>query len=166
MQPTRMRLLLLIAVIAAVLGWAAATMADALVGRYLPLPWSAAAAVWLMAVALAMWAWIVRPRLLRRPGTLPLPPYVAARTAALALAASRVGAGVTGVYAGVLVGLLSSLHIPAAQTGAWTAGVTALGGIAVTAAALWLERLCRIRDDDDDTSGAGDSKTLGITLDQ
>jgi len=157
-NPTRIRLLVLIAVVAGVLGWIVATVSDSIIGRFLPVPWSAAIAVWMLAIALAMWVWIVRPRLLRREGTEPLSPFVAARTAALALAASRVGAGVTGVYAGIGIQFISSWSIPAAQASALIAGLTALGGVALAVVALWLERLCRIKDDDDEQS----SPTLDV----
>lgn len=153
MTPTRLRLLALIAVVAGVVGWVLATIADSILERYLPVPWSAALAMWLLAVGLGMWGLIVRPRLQRKPGTEPLPPFVAARTAALALAASRVGAGVFGFYLGVGLVFVGDLPVPAAQNGTWASGATALGGAAITAIALWLERLCRITDGDDDESG-------------
>lgn len=150
-RPTRLRLLLLITVTCGVLGWVVATMADSILTRYLPVPVSAALAMWLLAVMLGMWILLVRPRLLRRPGTLPLPPEVAARTAALALAVSRVGAGVAGFYAGVGLVFVLDLPIPAAQSGAWLSLATLLGGVTIAALALWLEALCRIRDDDDES---------------
>lgn len=150
MTPTRIRLLLLIALVAGVVGWALATLADSVAGRYLPVPLSAAVAVWMLALGLGMWALIVRPRLSGRPGTAPLPPLVAARTAALALAASRVGAGVVGFYVGVLLVFVADLPVPAAQSGSLTSGATAVGGLVIVAVALWLEHLCRIKGDDDD----------------
>ncbi len=164
MTPTRPRLLLLIAVVAAVVGWVLATVADSIVGRYLPVPWSAALAIWLLAIALGGWTLLVRPRLLKRPGTIPLPALLAARTAALALAASRVGAGVAGFYVGVLLVFLADLAVPAAQVGAWTSGITALGGVVIAGLALWLESLCRIRDEDgsEGDSTAGDIDLRGI----
>lgn len=164
MIPTRPRLLLLIAVVCGVLGWVLATIADSILGRYLPVPWSAAVAVWMLAVGLLLWALLLRPRLQRRPGTRVVPPLVAARTAALALAASRVGVGVAGFYAGVLLVFLADLAVPAAQSGAWTSAATALGGAAIMAVALWLEHLCRIRGDgdDDDAPGAGEIDVRGI----
>ncbi len=148
--PTRPRLLVLIALVSGVIGWVLATIADSVLSRYLPVPWSAAVAVWMLAVGLLMWTIVVRPRLARRPGTTPLPSLVAARTAALALAASRVGVGVAGFYAGVLLVFVADIPVPAAEAGAWTSGATASGGLAIMAVALWLEHLCRIRGDDDD----------------
>ena len=164
MNPTRPRLLVLIAVVAGVVGWVLGTIADSIVGRYLPVPWSAALAMWLLAIALGIWTLAVRPRLLKRPNSVPLPPLVAARTAALALAASRVGAGVFGFYVGVLLVFLADLAVPAAQAGAWTAGATAVGGLVIVGVALWLEQLCRIRDDDDDSGDpvGGDIDLRGL----
>ncbi len=155
MTPTRPRLLALIALVAGVVGWVLATVADSILARYLPVPWSAALAMWLLAAALLIWTLLARPRLLRRPGAEPMPPLTAARTAALALAASRVGAGVAGFYAGVAVVFIADLAVPAAQAGAWTSVTTALAGGAIVAVALWLEALCRIKDDDEDDEGAG-----------
>lgn len=150
MTPTRPRLLALIALVAGVLGWVIATIADSILARYLPVPWTAALAMWLLGAALLIWTWLARPRLLRRPGAEPLPPITAARTAALALAASRVGAGVAGFYLGVAIVFVADLPVPAAQTGAWASGATALAGAAIVGVALWLESLCRIGGDDDD----------------
>lgn len=163
MTPTRFRLLALIAVTAGVVGWVLATIADSILERYLPVPWSAAVAMWLLGIGLGMWGVIVRPRLQRRPGTEPLPPFVAARTAALALAASRVGAGVFGFYLGVALVFVGDLPVPAAQSGAWASGATALGGAVITVIALWIERLCRITGDDDDDGEATGVDLRGIT---
>lgn len=152
-----------IAVITAVLGYVAATLSDSLAARYLPVPWSAAAAVWMLAIALGIWTWLARPRLLRKPKVEPLSPFVAARTAALALAASRVGAGVAGAYVGIGIVFVSDWHVPAGQQGTWVCGVTAVGGLALVAVGLYLEHLCRIRDDDDDEGGSGKLELPGIT---
>lgn len=160
MTPTRIRLLLLIALVAGVVGWVLATVADSIAGRYLPVPWSAAVAMWMLALGLGLWALLVRPRLSGRPGSPPLPPLVAARTAALALAASRVGAGVLGFYIGVLLVFAADLPVPAAQSGALASGATALGGLAIAVVALWLEHLCRIKGDDDDDERQVDLRGL------
>lgn len=162
MKPTRIRLLVAVAVISAALGWVVATIADSVAGRYLPVPWTAAVAVWLLALALGMWTWLARPRLLRKPHTEPLSPFLAARTAALALAASRVGAGVAGAYAGIGIVFLSDLQVVAAQQGAWVSGVSALGGLALAAVGLYLEHLCRIKGDDDEGGAGGKLELPGI----
>ena len=148
MAPTRIRLLVLIAISCLVLAWSVAALVDSFAGRYLPFPATAAGAIWLLAIALGMWSWIVRPKLLRRPGVEPLAPEVAARTAALALAGSRVGAGVFGCYAGFGLFLLpDAAAVEAARSGVVVCLLSALGGVVLAVVALWLERMCRLPQD-------------------
>lgn len=73
-----------------------------------------------------------------------MPPLVAARTAALAMAASRIGSLVAGFYAGVAVGIVPSLGTPTGSQTFWSAGLASLGALALVAAALWLEHVCRL----------------------
>lgn len=150
--PTRISNLFLWFLGAGVLGWILAQLTESFASRYLPVPWLAALAVWLLAISLLMWTVLVRPRLQRKPDTEPLEPQVAARTAALAMASSRTGAAVAGFYLGIAAMLSSDLAIPAAQENAIVAVLTALGGFVIVAVALWLEHICRIDEDDDDDS--------------
>jgi hypothetical protein len=151
-KPTSARLLVSVALVAGLLGWVVASLADSLAGRYLPVSWTATGAIWLLALALAMWTWTVRPQLLHYEGKMPLAPHVAARSAALALASSRTGAAVAGAYLGLTLTFLGALATPAGSESAVAAVVAALGGLVVVLVALWLERLCRI-DDDEEPSG-------------
>lgn len=144
MQPTRASLLAGAAVIAAALGWGVVQVVDAWFGRLVPVPWAAAGAMWLLAGAVGYWAVTSRPRLRRLPGARPMPPLVAARTAALAMAASRIGALALGFYAGIAVGMAPSLSTPSGLQIFWAASAAALGAGALVAAALWLERMCRL----------------------
>lgn len=144
MQPTRIRLLVAIAVVCAAIGWGVVQVVDAWTGRLLPVPWLAAGALWLLAGAIAYWALSSRPRLQRRPDAKPMPPLVAARSAALAMAASRIGALVMGFYAGVAIAMAGNLSTPSGQQAFWAATIAAVGALAVIAAALWLEHLCRV----------------------
>jgi len=104
MTPTRIRVLVALAAIAAALGWGALTLVEGQSGRVIPVPWLSAATMWVLTVALFIWAVLSRPRLQRAEGAKPMPPLVAARTAALAMAASRVGALVGGFYLGLAMG--------------------------------------------------------------
>ena len=144
MTPTRLRTLLGIAVLAAAIGWGLVQVIDAWFGRLLPVPWLAAAALWLLAAATLYWTITSRPRLQRRPGAKPMPPVVAARTAALAMAASRGGAIVGGFYAGVAVAMVPSIGIPTGSATFWSATAAAVGALALVVAALWLEHVCRL----------------------
>jgi hypothetical protein len=144
MRPTRLRLIVAIAVVAAAIGWGLVQVVDSRLGRIVPVPWLAAGAMWLLAAAVAYWAWSSRPRLQHRPGAKPMPPLVAARTAALAMAASRIGALVLGFYGGIAVGMGPHLDTPSGLQTFWAAGLAAAGAAGLVAASLWLEHLCRL----------------------
>ncbi|MFL6287155.1 MAG: DUF3180 domain-containing protein, partial [Actinomycetes bacterium] len=115
-------------------------------------PWAAPLTLLLLAVAFAVSAWTLKPRIQRRPGHRPLDPFTAARTAVLALAGSRTGAAVAGVYLGYAGFLLLDLSNDYRRQMVLIAAIAALAGVALAAAALWLERICRIKDGDDDES--------------
>jgi len=154
MGTTRLRLLISLTVIAAVLGYAVVTIVAGRSGQVLQVPWLAAATLWVLALALLIWALLSRPRLQRRPGAKPMPPLMAARTAALAMAASRAGALVTGFYAGVALASLPHRDTPAGMTTTWASAASAVGALLLVAAALWLEHLCRLPLDDDRATAA------------
>ena len=79
---------------------------------------------------------------------------MAARTAALAMAASRAGSLVLGFYAGVALASLPHRDTPAGMTKTWASAASAVGALALVAAALWLEFLCRLPLDDDRATAA------------
>jgi hypothetical protein len=144
MTPTRPRVLLAVAAVSAAVGWGVARLVDAYANRTLPVPWTAALVMVVLAFALLLWARSTRARLQRRDGTTPLDPLVAARTAALAMAGSRTGALVAGFYLGVAVSLAGSWGIAYVRDQVVAALVTVLCSVAVVAVALWLERICRV----------------------
>ena len=149
MTPTSLRLLVTLGVVSAVGGWVVADLVDQLAGRGMPVPWTAPATLAILAVALFFWAIGLRRRI--RDGR--VDPFVAARTAALAMAASRTGAIATGVYAGFLVWFVGQWWIEASRARGVASAAAVVAGILMIVAALWLERVCRIRgtgDDDDD----------------
>ncbi|MDD2857104.1 MAG: DUF3180 domain-containing protein [Candidatus Nanopelagicales bacterium] len=156
MTPTRIRLLLVLAVLAGAIGWAVAVLVSGQAGRVVPVTWLAPLTLWFLAVALLVWALLARPKLQRRPGSRRMAPLVAARTAALAMAASRTGALVAGFYLGLAVGTLPSQQTPAGSESLWAAALSTAGAVALVAAALWLEHLCRLPSD-----GDGDDTGLG-----
>ena len=161
MTPTRIRLLAGLAVIAAAVGWGAAVLVEGRTGRVIPVPWLAGATMWFLALALLIWTILSRPRLQRKPGTRPLPPLVAARTAALAMAASRTGSLVAGFYAGIATGTLPSRMTEAGSASVAAALTTALGSLALVASALWLERMCRLPVDGDRDGPGGSIARIG-----
>lgn len=160
MTPTRIRSLVVLAVLAGALGWGAAELVAGQSGRAIPVPWPAGVTMWLLAAGLGIWTLLARPRLQRREGARPMAPIVAARTAALAMAASRTGALVGGFYAGALVGALPQRMSEAGTDTVIRAGVAVAGSVVLVLIALWLERLCRLpQDDDDETHGTGAPST-------
>lgn len=155
MRPTRIPFLIAVAVIGVALGWGLVEIVSGQTGRSIPVPLLAGTAIWLLAIALATWTWFLRPRLRRDPGSTPVPPIAAARTAALAMAASRTGAVVAGIYTGIAVASVSALATPAGASAFSSAVLAATGSIVLAGAALWLEGLCRIPEDDEGDNDAG-----------
>lgn len=165
--PTPLRWLGALTVVAAVAGATLADLWETFLGRLLPVPASPVGACLLIAAAVAGWAVMLRGRLSARrswptsghPGQQvrravspipsartprPVPPLLAARSLALALAASRVGALVTGCYAGIAVVFLGMAALPAGRERLVTCAAAVVAGIALTASGLWLERILRV----------------------
>jgi len=153
MHPTSLRLLLATAVVGFAVGFLGARFWDLQTGAPPAVPWAAPCTLFALAAAFAIAAWTLRPRIQRRQGYRPLDPFVAARTAVLALAGSRAGAAVAGVYLGYAGFLLVDLVNDYRRRMVLIAAVAALAGVALAAAALWLERICRIKGGDDDDPG-------------
>lgn len=159
MSPTRPALLASVAVISSVLGWAVADLWRAIGGRSLPVPVSSAITVAALALVLTVWTEMFRRRL-RVPQ--PVNPFVAVRSAALGMAASRAGAIIFGVFAGVGMWYATDLDTGLARQRALTCALGALAAIAVVAAGVWLERVCRIPpSEDDDGPDPPNSRDIG-----
>ncbi len=154
MHPTSLRVLLAISFSGMLLGFFGARIWDAWTGAPPTVPWTAPLLLASVAAAFAVAAITLRPRIERRPGHRPLDPFTAARTAVLALASSRTGAGVAGVYLGYAGFLLVDLSNSYRRHLLFVILVAALMGLAMAAAALWLERICRIDASDDDSGSA------------
>ena len=153
MQPTSWRLLFATGAIGFAVGFLGARFWDLWTGSPPTVPWAAPLMLFVLAVAFAVAAWTLRPRIQRREGHRPLDPFVAARTAVLALAGSRAGAAVSGVYLGYAGFLLLDLANDYRRRMVLVSLVAAAAGLAMAAAALWLERICRVKSDDDDPAG-------------
>lgn len=150
MTPTRLRLLVAVAVVSAAVGWAVARLVDAWGSTSLAVPWTAPAVLVVLALAIGLWARGTRDRLAHKPGTRPMEPIVAARSAALAMAASRAGAVVAGFYVGVGVSFIPMWSVAYARERILISGIAAASAVLVVLAALWLERVCRLPPDDSD----------------
>lgn len=155
MTPTRLRFLAGVALVVGLLVWAVLRAVDATRGRLPDITWLTPATVGLLALALIATTVAVRPRLRRAPGTKPVPPLVAARLAALALACSRVGAALVGGYLGLVAALTADLDTDYGRERAVLAALTALAALVLVVTALVLERACRIPDDEEERGDGG-----------
>ena len=77
---------------------------------------------------------------------------MAARAVVFGQASALVAALVAGMYGGTGVFLLESLDVPARRDQAIYAGLSVLAGLGVIAAAIFLERVCKLPEDDDDNN--------------
>lgn len=158
MRELRIRVLAGVFVVAGVLSWAGARLWNS-VGTLPSVPLAAPIVLAVIAVVLLATALSIRARLKaqreRRPEAKGVDPLMAARAVVFGHASALVAALVAGMYGGTGVFLLESLDIPARRDQAVYAGFSVLAGIAVIAAAIFLERVCKLpEDDENDGTGA------------
>jgi hypothetical protein len=159
MRPTGWRILLTLAVGATVVGWFFARMLDNRRGALSLPPWSAGVVLTACGIALIFTARRTHARLVRRPGTTPLPPLVAARLAALGVAGSRAGALVGGIYLGYIAYAAGGLETDFRTEIFWRGALCVAGSALVVVGALLLERVLRLPDiEDDDLDEARDER--------
>jgi hypothetical protein len=145
-------------VVAGVLAWAASRLWNSL-GTLPGVPSASPIVLAVIATVLLATALSLRSRLKaqreRVPGAKGVDPMMAARAVLFGHASALVAALVAGIYGGVGVFLLmDSSEAPARQDQTVYAGLAVLAGVAVVAAAVFLERVCRLPDDDDDNPPA------------
>ncbi|WP_037681201.1 DUF3180 domain-containing protein [Streptomyces griseus] len=157
MRELRIRVLVGVFVVAGVLSWAGARLWNA-VGTLPSVPLAAPIVLAVIAVILLATALSLRARLKaqreRRPEAKGVDPLMAARAVVFGQASALVAALVAGMYGGTGVFLLESLDIPARRDQAIYAGFSVVAGIGVIAAGIFLERVCRLPEDDDHNKGA------------
>ncbi|MFF3326587.1 DUF3180 domain-containing protein [Streptomyces sp. NPDC002889] len=141
---------------AGVLSWGGARLWDSL-GTLPSVPVAAPIVLAAIAVVLTATALSLRARLRaqreRRPGAKGVEPLMAARAVVFGQASALVAALVSGMYGGVGVYLLSFLDIPPRRDQAIYAGFSVVAGIGVIAAAFFLERVCKLPEDEDNGKG-------------
>jgi Protein of unknown function (DUF3180) len=145
MRPTSISVLVVACLAAAAAGW---LLLSFFYNDWPAPPWLPVIVLVALAFAEAFLAQNTAARVQRRPGAPPVEPLAVARYAVLAKASSLAGA----LYAGYSIGLLTFFvfeptkfardAVPAAAGGV-------LGSLALVAAALWLERSCRVPDQPD-----------------
>jgi uncharacterized membrane protein YfcA len=104
-----------------------------------------------LAAFLVAWTFMVRANHAKKAHHQRLEPIVAARSAALALAASRVGSIAAGFYGGVLLVNALMLDTQASSRCVAITSLTVLASLVVAGFGLWLERICRLPEDFDKT---------------
>lgn len=148
MQRTRVRTLLLLAVLATGLGWLVVQALGSR-GRTLPpVPWAMVGVLVLIAAVVLGLGWSVRQYLRGRHPS--LDPLRAARTAVLAKASCYTGALLAGWYAAQVLDVLGDLGIEAQRDRAVSAGLAVLGAVLLAAVGVLVEWFCRIPPSDDD----------------
>ncbi|MBA0053071.1 DUF3180 family protein [Streptomyces sp. AJS327] len=156
MKELRIRALLGLFLVAGVLSWAAARLWDTL-GTLPGVPVAAPVVLAAIAAVLLATALSLRSRLKaqreREPGAKGVDPLMAARAALFAQASALVAALVAGMYGGTGVYLLlEGSNAPARGDQTLYAGLSVLAGAGVVAAAVFLERICKLPEDGDDDS--------------
>jgi Protein of unknown function (DUF3180) len=157
MTPTRIRVLVTVAVVCAAATWLL------LVHAYTslpPLPWTMVLTLLLLAVVEARAGYLIKARISgkRRPGRgddgswrLPRPrpmhPIAIARTAAAAKASALAAAVIGGVACGFVLDLARSLSEPIPRQDTFTALGILGSSVLLAVAALYLERSCRVPPD-------------------
>lgn len=157
MKQLRLGVLAGLFIVAGVLSWGGARLWNS-VGSLPGVPLAAPIVLAVIAAVLLATALSLRARLRaqreRRPGAKGVDPLMAARAVVFGQASALVASLVCGMYGGTGVYLLGSLDDPARRDQAIYAGFSVLAGIAVVAAAFFLERVCKLPDDED-TNGQG-----------
>jgi hypothetical protein len=148
MRPTRPSVLLAVALVTAALSYLLAELAY---GSLPELPAGAPVPLAVLAVVELVLAKVVRDRVQRRrrrdgrPPQRRLHPMQVARAAALAKASSAAGALLLGLYAGAFVWTAQRADtLAAASDDVLVSGLSALASAGLIAAALVLERACRV----------------------
>jgi hypothetical protein len=146
MQQTKISMLAVLAILAAAVGWSFAKLWPTLFDQGMPVSVGSAIAMVLVFVTLLIWTLMTRARL--KPGATlnRLHPIVAARTAALAMSASRVGSLAFGFYVGVFLANIVAGYSSAGTDRIRISVVTAVASLLTAAVALWLERICQIKE--------------------
>ncbi|MFF7843229.1 DUF3180 domain-containing protein [Streptomyces ossamyceticus] len=157
MKELRIRTLATVFVVAGVLSWAGARLWYS-VGTLPSVPLAAPIVLALIAAVLTATGLSIRSRLKaqreRQPDAKGVDPLMAARAVVFGQASALVAALVCGMYGGVGVFLLEHLDVPARRDQAIYAGFSVLAGIGVIVAAFFLERVCKLPEDDDTNGGA------------
>jgi hypothetical protein len=142
LRPTSLATLCVAALATAALAWLAISR---FYGDFPTMPWLPPLTMLGLALVEAVAAPNTKARIDRKEGTVPVNPLVVARYVVLAKASALAGALFFGLYAGILIWLLSEgSRLSHASSDLPQTVIGVVGALALVLAALWLERSCRI----------------------
>ena len=145
-SPTRVWILVAVGAVCAAASW---LVLRVIYSALPPLPWTGAPGLLLLAAAESWSGRNLRDRLRGRVGSKPIAPIAVARMAALAKASSLAAALIGGLTAGFLIYVLGSLDKSIPRSDAFAAAGPVAAAAALAIAALYLERGCLVRPDDE-----------------
>ena len=142
LRPTNAATLVVAALATAALSW---MMISRFYGSIPNLNWLPGLTLAGLAVVEGIAARNTKARIDRKPGTVPVNPLLVARFVVLAKASSLLGAIFAGAYGGIAAWALAERgHLTVAQQNLVPSIAGLVGALALAAAALWLERSCRV----------------------
>lgn len=144
MTLTRIRDLLVIAVVLWVVTWLVLRLLERTRGVLPSMPWSVPLVLALLASGVVLSAVVLRRRLRGDAGANPVDPLVAARMVAFAKATAHAGAVLVGVYAGFALFLLTVDTSVLRRGRGLTAVAAAVACLGLAAAGVFLERVLRV----------------------
>ena len=154
-QPTKIRMLVLVAVLTGVVAWAGAVLWDNEKDWLPSVPVSAPLVLGFLAAIVGAIARGLSSRLSAlRSGSAdarPVDPVFTARALGLAKASAIVGALIAGLYGGFGVFLAADLDAEARREGALAAVFAVIAAVLLAAAGIWLERVLRVPPDEDES---------------
>jgi hypothetical protein len=142
--------LILVFLIGASIGYFGSSIYENLTSQLIFIHLNTALAILLLDIAILFWGINFRNRLLGKYRQIPVAPLVAARTTALALAASRTGAVLTGFYLAVAIFFIPSMANQTSSQRLTNALISAFVAIWLMFLGVWLEQICRIKQPNDD----------------
>jgi len=153
LQKTKVSLLVAVCALSVAIGWSIAKLWPAWTSTQFAVPALTPIVLWGLFAFLLAWTLMVRANLKKVAQANKLDPLVAARSAALALSSSRAGSIAAGFYSGVLLLNVLTLDTPASRRCVLITSVTVVAALLVIMIGLWLERLCRLPDEGNNTTG-------------
>ena len=150
MKPTRKSTLVISALLMAAFSWVLANQWMLTNDQGFPVPLMTTLTLWVFGVCLLGWTLMSRKTIKGGPGNTQMSPIVAARTAALAMASSRMAAWVTGFYLGLIVWNAPRLETASGEQRLITSSLTVLASVLIAVVALWLENNCRLPEQTDE----------------